>query len=284
MLLMLMSGTFSFFPDCAPPDFHLFLCSLSVYNVYLCTGSMVYLSVVDGVILQLQYSTLVGAITMLQEVSIDENTTTIIPYIPSVNITGVRRLGRSAATSAKLLPSWVKVVHLSPLSSRVHSVAVLPQRRQFVAPPSLLEDDNRHLAQFWSNTNILFVDTNQQTIGATSEKGFPITEVDVSITPFLMAWPSHLIVKPAVEDKDGDSFSTFDVYVSEFLGRIWKWTLSVDAEGKTIGRVNFSREAIPMLLLDKSVFPASIRIREVLNEAKTSGVPSYDKLFFEITN
>lgn len=245
------------------------------------------MSIVDGILLQMQYSTLVNAVDTIREVSIDDNTTATISYVPSIDLTGIRRLGRSAATtSSNLLPSWVKVVYMNSLNSRLHSLAVLPQRRQFAAPPSLLaSEDSRHVvAQFWSNTNILFVDTNQQTIGATSEKGFPVTEVDVSVTPFLMAWPSHIVVKPAADDRDGKSFSTFDAYISEFLGRIWKWTLTVDTEGATIGSVNFSRGSIPTLLLDKSVFPASIRIREVLNEAKSSGVPSYDKLFFEITN
>ena len=127
--------------------------------------------------------------------------------------------------------------------------------------------------------NILFVDTNQQRVSATSEAGFPTASIDVSTTPFLMAWPSQIISKEA-----DLSSGEFVVYISEFLGRIWKWSLTLHTDGEDIGSVDFSRSGIPSLIVDKSIYPVSIHIRKILHEAKASGIASYDKLFFEVSN
>lgn len=251
-------------------------------------SSMIYVSNIDGIVLQLQLDAVLAC-----------PSSAIVSEAEAVDLSAVRRLGKLATaastTAGSRVPSWVKVVYLAPLSARIHGLSTLPQRRKFVDPTASPSVDST--AQFWSSTNILLVDTNRQRITATSEKGHPTTKVDTSITPFQLAWPSQIICKEIsglLSDDSTNSSSTetnsttnageFEVYVSEFLGRIWKWTLRVRTSGSAVGSVDFTRDSVPTLLVEKSVFPASIRIREVLNEAKASGVASYDKLFFEMAN
>jgi hypothetical protein len=97
---------------------------------------MRYVTSIDGIILQVQYDTLINT---------SEATTAY------VNMTGVRRLGKAAARARGHLPAWVDVVFAAPLNARIHSLSVLPQQRQFSAPPAVVATGEKQ-AQFWTNT------------------------------------------------------------------------------------------------------------------------------------
>ena len=77
--------------------------------------------------------------------------------------------------------------------------------------------------------------------------------------------------------------SLVEVYVAECLGKIWKLRVPLDSADGTVKPTDMRNHVYgsPELLLDESAFSASVRIREVVAEASSVGVPVYEKIMFE---
>jgi len=76
------------------------------------------------------------------------------------------------------------------------------------------------------------------------------------------------------------SSTSVDLYIAEYLGKIWKVTVALDDSTGEVDLTSF-RQSSPVNLLDHSVFTASIRIREEAEVAKSAGNPIYQRVFFE---
>jgi hypothetical protein len=68
------------------------------------------------------------------------------------------------------------------------------------------------------------------------------------------------------------------VYVAELLGKVWQLTLTLDKQTKKAWALLDK----PVLLLDKSLFPASAALRQIATAAKELGRPSGSAVFVDI--
>lgn len=70
-----------------------------------------------------------------------------------------------------------------------------------------------------------------------------------------------------------------ELFLSEFLGRIWRILVPLDATG----RVNWNSMDTPQLIVDQSTFSASVILRQTLQEVREAGKPRRDVVFYEVS-
>lgn len=126
---------------------------------------------------------------------------------------------------------------------------------------------------------ILVVDTNFQSLVALSDAGVnrqsnPSPSLAQKYSVF---WP-HQIYCDGISSSSSSSTMMATVYLSEYLGRIWKMQLQVNW---IQGTVEFRDTLAPSLVVDKSQFPASIYVRGQLNAARLRGLESFDVISFD---
>ena len=142
----------------------------------------------------------------------------------------------------------------------------------------------------WTQHRCFVVDANQQAIYATTEwpGGAPSAQNTLNLGVFgsrQVLFPVQISVRPSNESE-----SYLDLYVAEYLGKIWRIRVPrdpVNASGTGTGRVlplqleQGVGQGGPVLLLDESEFPASVRVRKLALDAMQVGEPVSKKIFFE---
>jgi hypothetical protein len=123
------------------------------------------------------------------------------------------------------------------------------------------------------------LDANSQQIIATSESGYPYTIINVGskFGTQSMLFPTSCSVGAIVVSGTGTTASDtdnikiyVDLYVSELLGKIWKIRIPYNLAGMVLADDITS----PTSLLDKSSFPTSIRVRELVYETNNNVLSS----------
>jgi FtsP/CotA-like multicopper oxidase with cupredoxin domain len=149
------------------------------------------------------------------------------------------------------------------------------------AVPALAEASGASNIATWKQHRVFVVDSNLNYVYASTEwksGARPDLTLDVN-TAYSTA--SAILMPVSVTTRASVASSTsVDLYIAEYLGKIWKVTVALDDSTGEVDLTSF-RQSSPVNLLDHSVFTASIRIREEAEVAKSAGNPIYQRVFFE---
>jgi hypothetical protein len=214
-------------------------------SAYASTQARFFMSLMEGKVLKMSVVSLLGPVSDFP-IIINQNTFSYYDY-KNVGIT---------------------VVINAPTKARLGGIEVLP-----VIP----------VHGNWTQHRVFVTDANQQRVFASTEwrTGTPyenmILEVNTAFDRAAILMPVDIAAR-AVNSSYNSTQTTF--YVAEYLGKIWKVVVDRDETDKTIKWLEF-RQQSPSLILDESDFQASIRIREEVEAAKSTGQPIYEKVFFE---
>lgn len=144
----------------------------------------------------------------------------------------------------------------------------------------------------WTQHRCFVVDANQQAIYASTEwvGGAPSVHNTINLGVFAHSKSVLFPVQVAVRPTNVTS-AQIDMYVAEYLGKIWKVRVPLDPANDTpssgSGTVlplrveQGSGTGGPELLFDESDFPASIQVRKIASDATRQGIPVNQKVFFE---
>ena len=157
------------------------------------------------------------------------------------------------------VPTWATRLGLLESQSRLTDIVALVQRPEQLKP--------------WSNQRYLALDINLQRLVGLSETGFPLSQFDVGIV-----YGSDSLVLPSklVGEWSATSDNSMDIYVAEYLGKIWRLTFKCISPG---GELDFTSPPIRELLVDLSGFSASSVLRSLIAVDTSKG--KNPSIFFE---
>jgi hypothetical protein len=161
--------------------------------------------------------------------------------------------------TSEIVPTWATRLGLLESQSRLTDIVALVQRPEQLKP--------------WSNQRYLALDINLQRLVGLSETGFPLSQFDVGIV-----YGSDSLVLPSklVGEWSATSDNSMDIYVAEYLGKIWRLTFKCISPG---GELDFTSPPIRELLVDLSGFSASSVLRSLIAVDTSKG--KNPSIFFE---
>lgn len=149
------------------------------------------------------------------------------------------------------------------------------------AVPALSVSDGATNVVSWKQHRVFVVDSNQNYVYATTEwksGARPDITLDVNAA---YDTPSAILMPVSISTKiSGNSATSVELYIAEYLGKIWKITVALDTTSGEVDLTDFAQNA-PSIVLDMSTFTSSIRIREEAELAKSAGNPIYERVFFD---
>ena len=170
--------------------------------------------------------------------------------------------------------------------SALGAVTVLdaPSKARFgglsVVPPLSISDGETSVAS-WRQPRVFVVDSNQNFLYAATEwrsGARPDITLDVNSA---YDTPSAILMPVSIAARTSSATATsVDLYIAEYLGKIWKVTVLLDDTSGEVKSTEFSQTA-PEIVLDESLFTASVKIRAEAEVAKALGVPIYERVFFD---
>eukprot|EP00605_Chrysophyceae_sp_TOSAG23-4_P001537 GSChrysophyteH1.ASY1.ANO1.1685.1 assembled CDS len=185
-------------------------------------------------------------------------------------------------TAAAFLPMDVQ----DPLLTRaygLHTVIEAPSRARLgglAVVPIVPSPTN------WTQHRCFIADANQQQVYAATEwpGGSPSLRNTLDLSVFgqnSVLFPVQVAVRPT-----NVSASTVELYIAEYLGKIWRVKVPRDPVGgggvvDILKHEQGNPHGEPAQLLDASEFPASIRVRRFVDDATAGGSPVHEKLTFE---
>jgi hypothetical protein len=143
----------------------------------------------------------------------------------------------------------------------------------------------------WTQHRVFVADANQQAVYATTEwpGGGPSAHNTLNLGVFdrnNILFPTQVAVRPS-----NVTASTVDLYIAEFLGKIWKLKVPRNAASNSPvsgdGTINtlFLEQGLfndgPVNVFDESQFTASIRVRKFVEDATNAGLSVNQKVTFE---
>jgi len=218
-------------------------------------SSLLLLTTFDGLVLK------IGLPTILERIAVES-----AQIIPSISVPEpffqlhTSSLLVDEMISEKALPEWISVLTTGPSKARFDGICGVPV--------------NYAMGDTFNQERVLVADTNQQFLIALDDYGSESSLLDIHTT-YKIKWPSQLLCSYEA------STSTIEVYVSEYLGRVWKIQF---VQNSVTGKIDLKQTVAPSLVIDKSTFPASAGLRKFLNNARDNGEPGYSDLFFEIAS
>lgn len=149
-----------------------------------------------------------------------------------------------------------------------------------VVPPLSISDGETTVVS-WRQHRVFVVDSNQNYLYAATEwrsGARPDITLDVNTG---YDTPSAILMPVSIAARTSSATATsVDLYIAEYLGKIWKVTVLLDDTSGEVKSTEFAQTA-PEIVLDESRFTSSVRIRAEAEVAKASGVPIYERVFFE---
>ena len=228
------------------------------------TGGFIYLVTRDGTLYRLVLSSILSMVTdSLMNVS--EISTSV--FGKSLLIS------QAVINDGSDLPSWIQPISTGISStSRISSLSILPTFKSIAHDLSLLCGQELEILS-WQERRLVLTDVARSSLILLSTSGLSSLELYVGGNDRLphMIWPIsvhasynqsslHNYLTTICESSDTTSNLTFAVnlYVSEFLGKIWKQELLLPAQSTSRVLKTLHEDST---LLDLSSFTASLNVR-----------------------
>merc|ERR1711988_257467 len=149
-----------------------------------------------------------------------------------------------------------------------------------VVPPLSISDGETTVVS-WRQHRVFVVDSNQHYLYAATEwKSGARPDITIDINSGYDT-PRAILMPVSVSTKlRGNIATSVELYIAEYLGKIWKVSVLLDDTSGNIDFTYFAQNA-PTIVLDQSTFTSSIRIRHETEIAKSAGNPIYERVFFD---
>ena len=169
----------------------------------------------------------------------------------------------------------------------VLTVIDAPSKARFgdlCAIPAFSVDEGASNVVAWKQRRVFVVDSNQHYLYAATEwKSGARPDITIDINSGYDT-PRAILMPVSVSTKlRGNIATSVELYIAEYLGKIWKVSVLLDDTSGNIDFTYFAQNA-PTIVLDQSTFTSSIRIRHETEIAKSAGNPIYERVFLMPSN